>query len=173
VHCPFTPVGNSAFCSIHQPDSEKNKISYNRQEEKQWDSDNDDYVSDEYEYREPLSTGITTSSSKFVPPPIEEDNFSPDEDTTEYPHEILPPLPKCNTSKIERKKGARSAGIMAAVYNCGVIFGLKEIYGYESIKQVYSFMCDLIYERPYIPMVIAFDNACHFSRFAQNTSKHV
>ncbi|CAF0830330.1 unnamed protein product [Didymodactylos carnosus] len=62
--------------------------------------------SDEYEYREPLSTGITTSSSKFVPPPIEEDNFSPDEDTTEYPHEILPPLPKCNTSKIERKKSA-------------------------------------------------------------------
>lgn len=67
------------------------------------------------------------------------------------------PLSKCKTS-----------GICASVYNCGIINGVRELYGCESLTQVYLFLIWLVKVLITFPHLLAYDDACHLKKFITN-----
>ncbi len=80
---------------------------------------------------------------------------------------------KCNTFK-ENQRGPRkhrSAGICAAIYNCGITFGLRELLGSESISQVYAFLVWLYNTATVMPDHMFYDDACHLVRFIKNPKR--
>ncbi|UJR18690.1 hypothetical protein I4U23_005597 [Adineta vaga] len=77
---------------------------------------------------------------------------------------------RCKTLKsLQYKKILhRTSGIIAAVYNCGFICSVSELFGSESIKQVYNFLVYMMKNCEHIPDVLIYDDACHLKRFVQN-----
>ncbi|CAF1231773.1 unnamed protein product [Didymodactylos carnosus] len=84
---------------------------------------------------------------------------------------------ECETlnSKNESKtKPRRTCGAIAAVFNCGIIFGLAELFRSESIKQVYQFKANIFDGREdLLPNVVCYDDACHLRRFSWNTKRNL
>jgi hypothetical protein len=77
---------------------------------------------------------------------------------------------ECNTLK---ERGAhiqkfKSAGVCASVYNCGIINGMRELYGCESLTQVYMFLIWLAMVLQCFPKLLAYDDACHLKKFIVN-----
>lgn len=62
----------------------------------------------------------------------------------------------------------KTAGICAAVYNCGIITGITELYGSESLSQVYIFLVWLVKTMLEFPHLLAYDDACHLKKFVCN-----
>ncbi|XP_076101176.1 uncharacterized protein LOC143070960 [Mytilus galloprovincialis] len=84
--------------------------------------------------------------------------FDNEEDSTECRTlNAKGPLKKCKT-----------AGICASVYNCGIINGMTELYGCESLTQVYMFLVWLAKELLHFPNLLAYDDACHLKKFIIN-----
>ncbi len=79
----------------------------------------------------------------------------------------------CNTVKAYQKgqRKHRTAGICAAVYNCGIVFGLVELFDSESLSQVYCFLCWLHEHCNLLPQKIAYDDGCHLFKFARNPAR--
>ena len=76
---------------------------------------------------------------------------------------------KCNTTKEKcNVTKHKTSGICAAVYNCGIIAGITELFGSESLSQVYMFLVWLVKEMPNFPHLLAYDDACHLKRFICN-----
>lgn len=65
----------------------------------------------------------------------------------------------------------RSAGICCAVYNCGIIVGITELFGCESLSHVYVFLTWLWYTIATFPKLFAYDDACHLKRFVNSRQK--
>jgi hypothetical protein len=81
---------------------------------------------------------------------------------------------QCKTEK--RKQVAnkhRSAGICCAVYNCGVVVGMTELFGSESLSQIYIFLTWLWYTIINFPKLLAYDDACHLKRFVNSRQKTI
>ena len=76
----------------------------------------------------------------------------------------------CNTrkDKLCQIKKYKTSGICAAVYNCGIIVGITELFGSESLSQVYMFLVWLTKEMDNFPKLLAYDDACHLKRFVNN-----
>lgn len=67
------------------------------------------------------------------------------------------------------KKG-KPAGICASVYNCGIMNGMTELYGCESLTQVYMFLVWLAKELLHFPNLLAYDDACHLKKVHHQSS---
>lgn len=79
---------------------------------------------------------------------------------------------QCKTEK--RKQAAnkhRSAGICCAVSNRGIIVGITELFGCESLSQVYVFLTWLWYTIATFPKLFAYDDTCHLKRFVNSRQK--
>ena len=79
---------------------------------------------------------------------------------------------QCKTEKrkqLANKNG--SAGICCAVYNCGIIVGITELLGCESLSQVYVFLTWLWHVMINFPKLLAYDDACHLKRFVNSRQK--
>lgn len=75
----------------------------------------------------------------------------------------------CNTLKAGHNlKKFKTSGICAAVYNCGIIVGVTELFGCESLTQVYMFLVWLVHVMMIFPNLLAYDDACHLKRFVSN-----
>ena len=79
----------------------------------------------------------------------------------------------CNTKK---SHGARfcktSAGIMVGAYPCGTIPLFDELYGVESVSQVYGILTDWIGEtKPEHLSYILYDDACHLAPYGKEKSR--
>ena len=73
---------------------------------------------------------------------------------------------ECKTTKSQYAADKdRSAGTVYAVYNCGIIAGIDELFGCESLKQIYIFMEFLEKNMIKFPDLWAYDDACHLKRF--------
>ena len=67
------------------------------------------------------------------------------------------------------EKKQTTAGILALVSSCGLFLKMDEIFGSESMSQVYLFLYDTFYlEQVPPPKVLAYDDACHLSKFLIN-----
>ncbi|CAF1635763.1 unnamed protein product, partial [Didymodactylos carnosus] len=111
ISCPFTPLYKKRHCENHLPaheDAETDEI----------ESTTDLDLSFEYEYDEPQPPTANLILNEY-------DSSDPDDQ----------PSTICQTDKTAREKNPRSAGAVAAVFNCGIIFALVEIFGSESITQ--------------------------------------
>jgi hypothetical protein len=77
---------------------------------------------------------------------------------------------RCKTLKSLQYKRIlhRTSGIIAAAYNCGFICSLFELFGCESIKQVYNFLVYMMKNCEHIPDILIYDDACHLKRFVRN-----
>lgn len=69
----------------------------------------------------------------------------------------------------------KSAGMLYAVTNCGMVVGACEIYGSESKTQVYIFLCDLLlwckeHGVPF-PSTNLYDDACHLLCYVMHKMK--
>ena len=82
---------------------------------------------------------------------------------------------RCKTLKsLQYKKILhRTSGIIAAAYNCGFICSLFELFGCESISQVYNFLVYMVKHCEQFPDVLVYDDACHLRRFVQNKNNFV
>lgn len=82
---------------------------------------------------------------------------------------------RCKTLKSLQYKRIlhRTSGIMAAVYNCGYICSLYELFGSESITQVYNFLLYMHCNIENFPSVLIYDDACHLKLFIQNSNNFV
>lgn len=75
------------------------------------------------------------------------------------------PLSSCNTVKDKGKiLNATSAGVLAVAWSCGIVIGLSELYGAESLTQVYAALITLWDVIQYIPPYFFYDDGCHLSR---------
>ena len=72
----------------------------------------------------------------------------------------------CNTRKhVGAKYTKSSAGILIGCFPCGIIPVFSELYGTESISQVYGHVVDWIGEtKPKSLQYILYDDACHLGR---------
>ncbi len=79
----------------------------------------------------------------------------------------------CNTFKQNQRgpRKHRTAGICAAIFNCGITFGLRELLGSESISQVYAFLVWLHDTAVEMPDHMFYDDACHLVRFIKNPKR--
>ncbi|CAF4493257.1 unnamed protein product [Rotaria sp. Silwood2] len=82
---------------------------------------------------------------------------------------------RCKTLKSLQYKRVlhRTSGIIAAVYNCGFICSLYELFGSESIAQVYNFLLYMYQNVENFPDVIIYDDACHLKLFIENSNNFV
>ena len=79
--------------------------------------------------------------------------------------------PTCNTRKDQYVEKHRTGGIIAGVYNCGIVLNFRELLGCESISQVYAFLADTVRNVDNLPTNIGYDDACHLKKFAQNEKR--
>ncbi len=79
---------------------------------------------------------------------------------------------ECNTIKEKQyaKRKHRTAGICLAAYNCGIIISFSELFGSESLSQVYCFLIKL-YSLCVLPLSLAYDDGCHLSKFVKNVKR--
>ncbi len=79
---------------------------------------------------------------------------------------------ECNTLKEKQyaKRKHRTAGICLAAYNCGIIIHFVELFGSESLSQVYCFLVRL-YSQCVLPLSLAYDDGCHLAKFARNAKR--
>lgn len=73
---------------------------------------------------------------------------------------------QCKTDKSQYAADKhRAAGTCYSIYNCGIIVGITELYGSESLTQVYMFLVWLYETMDSFPKLLAYDDACHLKRF--------
>ena len=80
----------------------------------------------------------------------------------------------CNTKKTKDKRDRRhTVGILVGTKPCGTVVLFNELYGSESVTQVYANIVDYVAKLPdnEKPKVINYDDACHLVRFANNHFK--
>ena len=80
----------------------------------------------------------------------------------------------CNTRKTKDKRDRRhTVGILVGTKPCGTVVLFNELYGSESVTQVYASVVDYIANLPeeQRPKVINYDDACHLVKFAKNHYK--
>ncbi|CAF1560384.1 unnamed protein product [Rotaria magnacalcarata] len=82
---------------------------------------------------------------------------------------------RCKTLKSSQYKRIlrRTSGIIAAAYNCGFICSLSELFGCESISQVYNFLLYMSQHIEKFPDIIIYDGACHLKLFIENSNNFV
>ncbi|CAM4821149.1 unnamed protein product [Rotaria magnacalcarata] len=82
---------------------------------------------------------------------------------------------RCKTLKSLQYKRIlrRTSGIIAAAYNCGFICSLSELFGCESISQVYNFLLYMSQHIENFPDIIIYDDACHLKLFIENSNNFV
>ena len=81
---------------------------------------------------------------------------------------------ECKTQKVKQLANKhRTAGICCAVYNCGIVVGITELFGCESLRQVYVFLTWLWSILLLFPKLLAYDDACHLKRFVNNRQSTV
>ncbi|CAC5391177.1 unnamed protein product [Mytilus coruscus] len=91
--------------------------------------------------------------------------ISTDSSNTTDPKDNLEGL-ECKTDKSKQAASKhRSAGICYAVYYCGIVVGITELFGSESLSQVHVFLTWLWQTILLFHMLLAYDNACHLKRF--------
>ena len=79
---------------------------------------------------------------------------------------------KCNTRKSRDKRERRhTVGIFLGAFPCGIIGLWDELYGSESISQVYSVVLEYLSSIPHNIKTILYDDACHLVRYAKNQSE--
>ena len=67
------------------------------------------------------------------------------------------------------EKKHTTAGVLALVASCGLFLKIEEIFGSESMSQVYLFLYEAFYvQQVPTPRVLAYDDACHLSKFFIN-----
>lgn len=54
------------------------------------------------------------------------------------------------------------------MYNCSIINGMRELYGCESLTQVYIFLIWLAKVLELFPHLLAYDDACHLKKIIMN-----
>ena len=75
----------------------------------------------------------------------------------------------CNTRKSRDKRERRhTVGIFLGAFPCGIIGLWDELYGSESISQVYSVVLEYLSSLPHKIKTILYDDACHLVRYAKN-----
>jgi hypothetical protein len=75
----------------------------------------------------------------------------------------------CKTEKSKQKSFKhKTAGICAAVFNCGIVTGITELHGCESLSQVYIFLIWLWHTLILFPKLLAYDDGCHLKKFVMN-----
>ena len=78
----------------------------------------------------------------------------------------------CNTRKSRDKRERRhTVGIFLGSYPCGIIGLWDEVYGSESISQVYSIVLEYLSSTRHNVRTILYDDACHLVRYAKNESE--
>ncbi len=79
---------------------------------------------------------------------------------------------ECNTLKDKQyaKRKHRTAGICLAAFNCGIIIHFVELFGSESLSQVYCFLVKL-YSQCVLPQKLAYDDGCHLKKFVTNLKR--
>ena len=102
----------------------------------------------------------------------EPDYYVPESDFIISPEEEVR-MTSCNTKK---SHGARmcktSAGIMVGAYPCGTVPLFDELYGVESISQVYGILTDWVGEtRPKHLKYVLYDDACHLAPYGKQKSR--
>ena len=76
---------------------------------------------------------------------------------------------KCNTRKSRDKRERRhTVGIFLGAFPCGIVGLWDELYGSESISQVYSVVLEYLSSIPHKITTILYDDACHLVRYAHN-----
>lgn len=65
----------------------------------------------------------------------------------------------------------RTAGICATVYNCGIIYGFSELFGSESLSQIYCILLWLQANAECFPSNLAYDDGCHLYKFVRNVDR--
>jgi len=77
---------------------------------------------------------------------------------------------KCNTLKVHQHPNMKhtSAGVMAAVYNCGICCSLNILWGHESLSQGYLLLKEMFTVSEILPECVFpkkhfHDDACHAS----------
>ena len=106
-----------------------------------------------------LSWDGTDEADQFVP----QEDFAIEEDVDEHSS-------SCNTMKHHGAKFCHSsAGILIGCYPCGVIPLFSELYGSESISQVFGHVADFIGEvKPSNLEYLLYDDACHLGPYSTN-----
>ena len=79
---------------------------------------------------------------------------------------------KCNTRKSRDKRERRhTVGLFLGAFPCGIVGLWDELYGSESISQVYNVVLEYLASIPHSITTILYDDACHLVRYANNESK--
>jgi hypothetical protein len=74
----------------------------------------------------------------------------------------------CNTTKDKGCKNATSAGLLAVGWSCGIVIHLQELYGSESLSQLYAHLLGLWMIIYYVPPYFFYDDGCHLARYLLN-----
>ena len=81
---------------------------------------------------------------------------------------------ECNTRKSRDKRTrAHTAGLFVAVKPCGTVILVDELYGCESISQVYGIMIEWlsnISEMKSIKILL-YDDNCHLGEYSKNKAR--
>jgi hypothetical protein len=82
---------------------------------------------------------------------------------------------RCKTLKSLQYKRIlhRTSGIVAAAYNCGFICSLFELFGCESVTQVYNFLLYMHRNVDNFPNILIYDDACHLKLFIRNSTNFI
>ena len=82
---------------------------------------------------------------------------------------------RCKTLKSVQNKRIlhRTSGVIAAVYNCGFICSLYELFGCESVRQVYNFLLYIYQNVENFPNILIYDDACHLKLCIDNSNNFV
>jgi len=67
----------------------------------------------------------------------------------------------------------RTSGIIAAAYNFGYICSIYELFGCESITQVYNFVLYIYQNIENFPDILVYDEACHLKLFVENSNNFI
>ena len=82
----------------------------------------------------------------------------------------------CNTKKTKDKRERRhTVGILVGTKPCGTVVLFEELYGSESLKQVYGILVEYISRLPEEARdclkELLYDDACHLKKFADNPTR--
>ena len=82
----------------------------------------------------------------------------------------------CNTKKTKDKRERRhTVGIMVGTKPCGIVTLFDELYGSESLTQVYGMLVEHISRLPESARRnlkdILYDDACHLKKFSENEKR--
>lgn len=135
--CTASPAPGSRYCRKCKPDTDRDVGSGHDSDTEWWQRDD---KQDEFE----------TSQGGGVALDAEEEQSE---------------MPTCNTVKDSGQVlNATSAGVLAVTWSCGVVIGLSELYGAESLTQVYAATIMLWDFMQYTPPFFFYDDGCHLAR---------